>query len=327
MAAIPTHIGNYSIVKLLGEGATSNVYHAQRIGSLASVAIKQLRKGRQSEIYQTMFVTEVELGHKLKHKNIVRVLDADLQEESGAYLVMEYINGVSLDTHEREDNLLPIQTVLSVIEQVAGALRYASDLGIVHRDVKPGNIIMMSDGVAKLADFGCAIPVSEMGAVVAGSLAYMSPEQLEGEALDQRADIYALGAVIYRLLTGKNTFDADNNFDAQIAVLNYPIIPIETYRKQLPPELIAVINRALEKDRDLRYRNWDEFIRDFGNAAHQIRMSDYDLDLYRGFSMSTQSVLSRFMSADQEFARSRFSRSEFSRSGFSRSTMPESYGV
>jgi len=312
-----THIGNYSIVKLLGSGATSDVYHAQHVKTLASVAIKQLRRGRQSETYKAMFTTEVELGLKMHHKNIVRVLDADLNEASGAYLVMEYINGVSLENNDRDDTLLPIRTVLSVIEQVANALRYAAELGVVHRDVKPGNIILRPDGVAKLADFGCAIPVSEMSAVVAGSLAYMSPEQLDGDALDQRADIYALGAVLYRLLTGKHTFEAETEFDARIAIHNFPITPIATYRQGLPVELTDVIERALEKDKDQRYATWDEFIRDFGNAAHKIRMSDYDMDLYRGFSMSTQSVLSRYMSADRTF----------SRSGFSRSTLPESYGV
>jgi serine/threonine protein kinase len=319
MAAAPSsnRIGNYSIVELLGEGATSNVYHAQHVKSLASVAIKQLRRGGQSEIYQAMFATEVKLGRKMHHKNIVHVLDADLSDTSGAYLVMEYVNGESLDHYETADTLPPILTVMSVVEQVANALRYAAGIGVVHRDVKPGNIILMPNGIAKLTDFGCAIPVSEMGAVVAGSLAYMSPEQLEGEALDQRADIYSLGAVLYRLLTGRHTFEAETQFDARIAILNYPITPIETYRKKLPQELIAVIEHALEKDKDQRYATWDEFIHDFGNAAHKIRMSDYDMDLYRGFSMSTQSVLSSYMSADRAF----------SRSGFSRSTMPESYGV
>lgn len=318
---IPTtpslRIGNYSIVRELGEGATSVVYLALRDDTFASVAIKQLRKSCQTDQHKAMFAMEVELGRKMHHKNIIRVLDADLREKSGAYLVMEYINGDSLDRHEHADTLLPLDKVLSAVEQVAVALQYAAGLGVVHRDVKPGNIIMLPNGLVKLADFGCAIPSSKLGAVVAGSLAYMSPEQLEGEALDQRADIYSLGAVLYRLLTGKHTFEAETNFDARIAILNYPIIPIENYRKALPPELIAVINRTLQKNTADRYANWDEFIRDFGNAAHVIRMSDYDMDSYRGFSMSTQSVLARFMDKDREF----------SRSGFSRSTMPESYGA
>ncbi len=205
--------------------------------------------------------------------------------------------------------------MLSVIEQIAGALRYAASLGIVHRDVKPANIILMHDGTAKLTDFGCAVPSKELGSTIAGSLAYMSPEQLEGEALDQRADIYALGAVMYRLLCGKNTFEADNPFDARIAVLNFPITPIENYRKELPRNLIAVIERAMKKNAAERYANWDEFIRDFGEAAHAIRMYDYDVDLYRGFSMSTQSVLSDYMSASREFSRSGFSRSVMGDSG------------
>lgn len=264
-----------------------------------------------------MFTTEVALGRRMQHRNIVRVLDADLLDASGPYLVMEYINGRALDHYDRSNTLPPIQTVLSVIEQVSSALRYAANMGVVHRDVKPGNIILMDNGVAKLSDFGCAIPVSEMGAVVAGSLAYMSPEQLDGGALDQRADIYALGAVLYRLLTGKYTFEADNTFDAQIAITNYPITPIQTYRKKLPVELIEVIECSLQKDRERRYNNWDEFISHFGNASHVIRMSDYDMDLYRGFSMSTQSILSSYMSTDRAF----------SRSGFSRSTMHEYDGI
>ncbi len=315
--SIPLRIGHYTIVHQLGEGATSNVYLAMRDVSLSSVAIKQLRKGCQTDLHKAMFATEVELGHKMHHKNIVHVQEADLQEKSGAYMVMEYINGDPLDKHEHDASLLPLNTVISVIEQIAGALRYAANRGVVHRDVKPGNIILMPNGTAKLADFGCAIPLSKMGAVVAGSLAYMSPEQMEGKPLDQRADIYSLGAVLYRLLTGKHTFEEDNPFDARIAILNFPIIPIEKYRKGLPKELIGIINRSLEKNAENRYADWDEFLRAFGDAAHVIRLSDYDMDLYRGFSMSTQSELSRNMESDREF----------SRSGFSRSTMPESFGA
>jgi serine/threonine protein kinase len=154
----------------------------------------------------------------------------------------------------------------------------------------------------------------KLGSAVAGSLAYMSPEQLEGQPLDQRADIYALGAVMYRLFTGKNTFEADNPFDARIAILNFPITPIENYRKEFPAPLTAVIERCMKKDPAERYANWDEFMREFGQAAHAIRMSDYDVDLYRGFSMSTQAVLSDRMAADHQFSRSVFSRSVLSHS-------------
>lgn len=313
----PVRIGPYSVVRQIGSGATSDVYLALKDDAYSTVALKQLRKVAQSGLYRQMFLNEVDLGKSLHHKNIVRVLEADLEEKSGPYMVMEYARGTSLDHHENSDSLLPIRTVLSVVEQIANALRYAAEAGIVHRDVKPANIILLPDGTAKLTDFGCAIPSRDLGSVVAGSLAYMSPEQLEGEPLDQRADIYALGAVTYRLLTGRHTFEAESSFDARTAILNFPIIPIETWRKELPKELVAVINRALEKNADARHADWDEFIRDLGEAAHGIRLSGYDVDLYRGFSVPTQAVLSSYMSADREF----------SRSGFSRSTMPEADGM
>ena len=309
----PTHIGNYSIVEQIGVGESSNVYLAIEEKKFVSVAIKILRQTRQSEAYRKLLANEVALASKLHHKNIVRILSADLEAQNGPYVVMEYVKGVSLNRHQHADMLLPVNTVLSVIEQIAAALQYVASHEMVHRDVKPENILLMPNGMAKLTDFGCAIPLGTSGEMVAGSLAYMSPEQLEGSPLDERADIYSLGATLYRLLTGKNTFEADNEFDARIAVLNYPAIPIQTFRKELPPELVSVIHRALEKDMNDRYPDWAAFISDLGKAAHKIHMSDYDMDLYRGFSISTQSVLSRFMSADREF----------SRSGFSRSTMQD----
>ncbi|HEX5364732.1 MAG TPA: serine/threonine-protein kinase, partial [Gallionella sp.] len=219
----PSHIGNYSIVEQIGTGASSNVYLAIEEGNFVSVAIKQLRKTCQTEPYRRLMSNEVALVGKLHHKNIVRLLSANFTEKSGPYLVMEYIRGVSLQQHQHSDTLLPINTVISIVEQIAQALRYIAGQGVVHRDVKPENIILMPNGQAKLTDFGCAIPTGSSGDMVAGSLAYMSPEQLEGQPLDERADIYALGAVLYRLLTGKNTFEAENEFDARIAILNFPI--------------------------------------------------------------------------------------------------------
>jgi serine/threonine protein kinase len=309
----PKRIGKYSIVRQLGDGATSKVFLGASEGSLTNVAIKKFNKVFQSEVHKKMFLTEVELGKKMEHKNIVHVMGAHYTERTGAYLVMEYASGVSLDQHHKEDTLLPMKVVLSIVEQIAGALQYAARLGIVHRDVKPANIILMPNGTAKLTDFGCAVPSQELGNAVAGSLAYMSPEQLEGEPLDQRADIYSLGAVMYRLFTGKNTFEADNPFDARIAILNFPITPIETYRKDFPKALAAVIERAMKKSPSDRYANWDEFLHDFGEAAHAIRMSHDDAD-QRGFSTSTQSAMSQPLGEDP-LSRSVFSRSVLSNSG------------
>lgn len=305
----PLRLGPYSIVEQIGVGASSNVYLAIEDKSFASVAIKQLRPTAKLEAFKRLLAHEVELAGKLHHKNIVRFIAADLEEKSGAYTVMEYIKGVSLDQHQHSETLLPFTQVLAIVEQVAAALQHAAQQRVVHRDVKPENILLMPNGMAKLTDFGCAIATGESGSMVAGSLAYMSPEQLDGLPLDERADIYSLGATLYRLLTGKNTFTADNEFDARIAVLNFPATPIRTYRKELPDKLVEVIQRALQKDVARRYPDWASFIREFGNAAHEIRMSPIDYDIYRGFSPTTQSRISDQLSSTGKYSLSDLSRS------------------
>ncbi len=305
----PLHLGSYSIVEQIGVGASSNVYLAISDKTFASVAIKQLRPERLSAPYRSLLANEVAVAAHFRHKNVVHQIGADLGEVSGPYLVLEYLKGESLDYHQNTDNLLPINKVLAVIEQAADALHYVAQLGFVHRDVKPENIIMQPNGLVKLMDFGCAIKTGETSNMVAGSLAYMSPEQLDGLPLDERADIYSLGATLYRLLTGKNTFTADNAFDARIAVLNFPATPIQNYRQELPANLTAVVHKALQKEVSLRYANWAEFIAAFGNAAHEVRMSVQDFDVYRGFTRHTQSAIYHQLSASRQFSRSGFSRS------------------
>jgi len=308
-ASIPAHLGNYSIVEQIGTGASSNVYLAIEAGSFASVAIKQLRPTCQSEPYRKLLNNERDLAGTLRHKNIVRMLGSDFNEMSGPYLVMEYIRGTSLDHHQHASSLLPINKVLSIVEQVARALEYCATQGVVHRDVKPENVILMPNGLTKLFDFGCAVATGTIGNMVAGSLAYMSPEQLEGQPLDERADIYSLAALLYRLLTGHNVFAAEDEYEARTAVLNYPAIPIQTHRKELPEELVGVIHRALEKYIGDRYPDWATFIREFGEVAQRIKMSDHELDIYRGFSAPTQSEIYRHLSASRQFSRSILSRS------------------
>lgn len=303
------HLGNFSIVEQIGAGGSSNVYLALEDGKYNSVAIKQLRKTCLSAPFQRLLANESKVMSRLQHKNIVRWLGHNLQEATGAYLLLEYVKGVALDRHQHEDTLLPLQQVLSIVEQVAQALQYVARQQIVHRDVKPENLMMTASGLVKLMDFGCAIATGSKGEMVAGSLAYMSPEQLDGEPLDARSDIYSLGAVLYRLLTGHNTFEADNEFDARIAVLNFPALPIQQFRPALPPALVKIVQRALEKDVDQRYANWESFIAELAEVAYQINLSDDDLDVYRGFSPSTQSMISHRLSSSRQFTRSGFSRS------------------
>lgn len=296
------------MVRKIGSGATSDVYLAIHDKTFVSVAIKLLRKEINSDIHKQMFATEASLRGLLEHPNIVGIYDADLSAESGSYLVLEYVDGNSLDKYGKADTLLPIDTVIDAIRQAAEGLKHASNLGIIHRDIKPDNLIRTVDGLVKLTDFGCALTTqsgsSPIG--VAGSVAYMSPEQLTGKALNHQSDIYALGAVFYRLLTGRYSFESDTTDSAINEILNKPHIPVESRRDGLPRELSSIINRSLQKSPGNRHDSWDEFIREIDELRTAMRASyDYDFDMLRGFSESTQSqylAVTRELAATRELA-------------------------
>jgi len=295
-------VGEYTVVRKIGSGATSNVYLAIHEKTFISVAIKLLRRECKSDTHKQMFATEASLCGRLDHPNIVGIYDADLNAEDGAYLVLEYIDGDSLDKFGKPDTLLPIDAVIDAIGQSAEALKHASSKGIVHRDVKPDNLIRTAEGQVKLTDFGCAITgqpdASPIG--VAGSVAYMSPEQLTGKPLNHQSDIYALGAVFYRLLTGRYAFDSDTTDAAVHEILHKPHIPVGARRQGIPKELTGIIDRALQKKPEDRHESWDEFIKEIDLARAAMRTKyDYDYDMLRGFSETT---LSQYLADTRELA-------------------------
>lgn len=279
------------MVRKIGSGATANVYLGIHEKTFMSVAIKLLRKECKSDTHRKMFETEASLCGRMEHPNIVGIHEARLDAEDGSYLVMEYVDGESLDKFGKPDTLLPIDAVIDAIGQAAEALKHASGQGVIHRDVKPDNLIRTADGLVKLTDFGCAITnepnTKPIG--VAGSLSYMSPEQLTGKPLNYQSDIYALGAVFYRLLTGRYSFDADTAESAVFEILNKPHIPVESRRRGVPKELTDIIDRALQKKPENRHASWDTFIQEIAAARTAMRTKyDADFDLLRGFSETTQ---------------------------------------
>jgi serine/threonine protein kinase len=303
--APPIKVGEYTVVRKIGFGATSNVYLAIHEKTFASVAIKLLRKECASDSFRQMFATEASLCGKLDHPNVVSIYDADLKAKEGAYLVLEYINGDSLEKFGTAETLLPIDAVIDTIRQSAEALKHVSGHGIIHRDVKPDNLIRTAEGQVKLTDFGCALTgqlnASPIGVV--GSVAYMSPEQLTGKPLSLHSDIYALGAVFYRLLTGRYSFDSDTPLSAVDEILNMPPVPVEARRQGIPKEVTWIIDRALQKDPEDRHQSWDEFILEISGAQTAMRTQyDYDFDMLRGFSESTQS---EYLAVTRELAASR----------------------
>jgi serine/threonine protein kinase len=278
-------IGDYTVVRKIGSGGTSDVYLALHVETLATVAIKQLSLKRSASSHQEMFATEARLCGLLDHPNIVSMYSADLEEPAGAYLVMEYIDGDSLDKHDLPDALLPIEKVMNVMRQAAEALSHLAGEGIIHRDIKPGNIILRKDGRVKIADFGCAIldrqPPSSLR--VAGSLPFMAPEQIAGMDLGHHSDMYSLGAVFYRLLTGHHPIAMDEGEEPAVyarRILRSQYAPIEQYRQDVPVAIADIVGRMLRKKPEDRYESWSLFLHELYRASIEKYPEDEELNVH-----------------------------------------------
>jgi len=258
-------VGKYDVQKMLGKGATGTVYLARDTFSGREVALKTIepevfRDPEFGTAYRTQFLNEASLAGKLKHPHIVSILDAVVGADSG-YIAMELVTGGDLVRHTRPEALLPVADVLQIGFKVCGALDYAFKEGIVHRDIKPANIMLARGTDVKIADFGAAYLRKSHAVQTAmmGSPYYMSPEQIAGAQLTLHSDMYALGAVLYELLTGQRPLRAEN-LDALLKKISElePLPPSEV-RPDLPKELDAVILRALRKKPESRYPTWAEF--------------------------------------------------------------------
>jgi serine/threonine protein kinase len=265
---LPAQIGKYRILSKLGEGATSEVFLALDPFHDVHVAIKRVRLGvaddsRESHYQQRFFAAEAALVGQLHHPNVVQILDA-VADEQAPYLVMEYVKGVTLRRYCRADSLLPLTQTIEVGFKCAMALGYCFRQGLIHRDVKPANLLVTLDGDrisdVKVTDFGSVFNLGADHTQVfrVGSLAYMSPEQLEGDTLDSRADIYALGAVLYHLIAGRPPFDAAHQQALMHQIYHASAPPLSTLREGVPAALQSLIECCLAKERELRPASWDE---------------------------------------------------------------------
>ena len=281
------HIGKYEIIREIGRGATSHVYLAKDPFANREVAIKvfsfddALEQSQEIEMQRKGFLTEAALVGHLSHPHIVQIYDA-ATTEGKSYIVMEYIEGVALDQHANVQTLLPISKVVEIIFKCARALDMAMREGIIHRDLKPGNIMLTKNGGdIKITDFGAAIRVANhldntrpMGAheeSMVGSPGYMSPEQVRNETLTHQSDIFSLGVVMYRLLTGRLPLIANNQMGMAYAILNtIPQAP-SSLRPNLPQILDHITMKAMAKDRNDRYRNWGDFGKDLTTAFSSLR--------------------------------------------------------
>jgi serine/threonine protein kinase len=254
---IGQQLGQYEIIALLGEGGMATVYRARQGSIRRDVAVKVIepRLARMGDFIKR-FEREAQTVASLSHPHILKVFDYGQQGDL-VYLVMELLTGGSLAALIRQGPLEPAPTT-RLIDQIASALDYAHQRGVIHRDLKPQNVLLDEAGNALLTDFGIAkilrqtTVLTQSGAAM-GTPAYMSPEQWRGERIDHRTDIYALGVMLFEMLAGQLPFNAETPYSMMHMHVYEPPPPIHNVRPDLPPGVEQVLNQALAKDRDQRF--------------------------------------------------------------------------
>ena len=268
--------GRYEIIAELGRGAMGVVYKARDPKIDRFVAVKTIslstQNPEQEREYRERFFHEAQAAGRLLHPGIVTIFDTGEDPEGHiAYIVMEYIAGQSVERMLSEKSKkLPLDKALLLTEELAEALDHAHGQGVIHRDMKPANVLVTPQGHAKIADFGIAkmnMAYMTLRGQVIGTPAYMSPEQLEGEAVDQRSDLFSLGAILYRMVTGYGPFQGNSTATVCFKVANRDPLRASALDPELPPELDSVIARAMAKEPSQRYQRGLEFALDL----HELR--------------------------------------------------------
>jgi serine/threonine protein kinase len=269
---VPERIGKYPVLKELGRGATSVVYLCNDPFYARNVAVKMVMPEAfndkdRGNLYRKIFVTEASLAGKLQHPHICQIYDA-VADDRQQYIVMEYVDGGTLERHGDAQDLLPIDRVVEIIFKCTRALEFAQKMGITHRDLKPANILVSGETDVKVSDFGAALIASGDNTQISaiGSPAYMSPEQVKEHTLNHQTDIYSLGVVLYQLLAGRLPFQATNNFSLIYQIANVEPQPPSSYRPQIPAALDEIVKRAMAKDLARRYQSWEDFSLDLAEV-------------------------------------------------------------
>jgi len=292
---IPQRIGRYRVARELGRGGMGVIYLAKDPFIDRPVAIKvTLEPPPQDpeglEQFQQVFFNEAQAAGKLIHPHIVSVFDAAVEDDC-CYLVMEYVDGSSLEDYCKKENLLPLDKVIKIIFQCAKALDYAHQNDVVHRDIKPANILISTKGVAKISDFGIAMVkgagLSQPGSLT-GSLYYASPEQLRGEELTPQTDLFSLGVVMYEMLTGAKPFRGDTDVSTIYKINNEGPEPFEDHQRDLPESLERIVARVLEKDPKQRYQSGLKLASELSASFDHLRFLDEEINLEEKYNSLKQ---------------------------------------
>jgi serine/threonine protein kinase len=275
MAKKPNKIGRYRIVSELGRGAMGVVYKAEDPNLDRLVALKTIILPDDDSVrreYEKRFFLEAKAAGKLTHPHIVTTFDCG-EHDGTVYMAMELLEGTDLRTRMMKEGVTALEAV-EIARQVADGLGYAHQRGIVHRDIKPGNI-MLNAGAAKIMDFGLArMRMSDhktSTGMVLGTPRYMSPEQISGQSLDHRTDVFSLGIVLYEMLTGTRLYSGENIEQVEHAITTTEHVPPTRVVPGLPAMLDFVVARALKKDAKQRYQDARELAADLATCIAELR--------------------------------------------------------
>ena len=257
--------GRYQILDVIGEGGMAVVYKATDLQTGETVALKML-KDSISDNTQALrrFINESKAVAMMDHANIVKILDVSVKSEH-KFIVMEYIKGITLRDYMNKKHKLSWQDASSFIAQILHALDHAHMRGVIHRDIKPQNIMIMEGGFIKVADFGIAkLPNAETVTMIdhaVGTIYYISPEQARGKKIDPRSDLYSLGVMFYEMLTDELPFMAETSYAIMTKHINEAPVPPRQKVPQLPVGIEQIILCAMEKDPARRYQNASQMLR------------------------------------------------------------------
>jgi eukaryotic-like serine/threonine-protein kinase len=273
--------GRYRIQRKLGAGGMADVYLAedQELGRRVAIKILNGRHANDAQFIER-FRREAKNAAALNHPNIVSIYDRGEAEDT-YYIAMEFLDGRTLKELIVGHGAAPVRVAIEYARQILSALRFAHRHGIVHRDIKPHNVLVDAEGRVKVTDFGIAragtSQMTETGSIV-GTAQYLSPEQARGGEVDQRSDLYSLGVVLYELLTGKTPFEGDTPVEVAMKHLSNAPKPPSELRKDIPPELDMVVLRALAKDPNDRYQSADEMEGDLDRVARGLPIAAATVD-------------------------------------------------
>ena len=296
---VTKQFGRYEILSELGRGAMGVVYKARdpqidRLVALKTISLWGQEPDEEKE-FRLRFMNEAQAAGRLNHSGIVSVFDVGEDPENhDPYIVLEHVSGESLNRILSRERKLPLERALKLAEEIADALDYAHAQGVIHRDIKPANILITQDGHAKIADFGIAklnLAHFTIPGRVVGTPAYMAPEQLSGEAVDGRSDLFSLGVILYAMVTGHSPFQGNSATTVCFKVANRDPIAASALDMTLPPQLDAVISRAMAKDPKERYQRGSDFADDLRILQQGYKTNPTTTSRLRTATTGTRSAL------------------------------------